>query len=240
VKILALDTATENCSAALLLDGAIITRERQLEHGHAGQILPMIDEVLGEAGLTLGALNAIAFGRGPGAFTGVRLAASVTQGLAFGAGIPVVPVSDLRALAQRMLAAEAAALGVLACTDARMKEVYWGCFERRDGLAAPLDEERLSAPEAVRLPVAWNRQAYPQGSPAGRYFGAGRGFAAYPALRAALQDELDGVRDDLRPRASEIAILAAREAAAGRVFPPEQALPTYLRDEVVQLPPHSH
>jgi tRNA threonylcarbamoyladenosine biosynthesis protein TsaB len=249
VKILALDTATENCSAALFLDGAIISRERQLGHGHAGEILPMVDEVLAEAGVGLGALNAIAFGRGPGAFTGVRLAASVTQGLAFGAGIPVVPVSDLRALAQRAFAVDPAAQRVLACSDARMREVYWGCFERRGGLAEPVCDEQLSAPQDVRLPMDWTRkphaQAYASRDPAGpglgeRLLGAGPGFAAYPALGAALRAELDGIQDDLRAGAGEIAVLGAREVAAGRVFPPEQALPIYLRNDVVHPPPRSH
>src|SRR5690242_21347923 len=110
----------------------------------------MVDEVLATAGIGLRTLDAIAFGRGPGGFTGVRLAASVTQGLAFGAGVPVVPVSNLQALAQRLLAAEAGSDRVLVCADARMREVYWGCFERRDRLAAPAGPERLSTPEHVR------------------------------------------------------------------------------------------
>ena len=103
MRILALDTATESCSAALLIEGRSLAREIELERGHAERILLMIDAVLAEAGVKLAGLDAIAFGRGPGSFTGVRLAASVTQGLAFGAGLGVVPVSDLRAVAQRAL-----------------------------------------------------------------------------------------------------------------------------------------
>ena len=103
MRILAIDTATENCSAALLLDGRLSQREQRLERGAAEAILPMVEELLSEARVSLAMLSAIAFGRGPGAFTGVRLAASVTQGLAFGAGLKVVPVSDLQALAQRVL-----------------------------------------------------------------------------------------------------------------------------------------
>lgn len=247
MKILALDSATENCSAALFIEGRVITREQRLEHGHAGHILAMADEVLAEAGVALGTLNAIAFGRGPGAFTGVRLAASVTQGLAFGAGLPVVPVSDLRALAQRVLGADPDVARVLACTDARMREVYWGCFERREGLAAPLGEERVSRPDAVMLPAAWSHQVQASARSAAqsreaalrlageRVCGAGRGFAAYPQLRAALQSALDSLREELLPGAAEIALLAAPEVAGGRVFPPEQALPVYLRDDIARV-----
>jgi tRNA threonylcarbamoyladenosine biosynthesis protein TsaB len=247
VKILALDSATESCSAALLIDGRVITREKRLERGHAGHILAMADAVLAEARVTLGTLSAIGFGRGPGAFTGVRLAASVTQGLAFAAGVPVVPVSDLRALAQRALGADPDLARVLACTDARMHEVYWGCFERREGLAAPLGDERLSAPDAVRLPAAWAGQVQVSApgevalrAPRERVCGAGTGFAAYPQLRAALHSALDSLREELLPGAAEIALLAAPEVAAGRVFPPEQALPVYLRDDIVRAPRDSH
>ena len=247
MKILALDTATENCSAALLIDGTVISRELPGQ-GHAGQILPMISEVLAAGEVALRALDAIAFGRGPGGFTGVRLAASVTQGLAFGVGIPVVPVSNLQALAQRHFAADSAMERVLVCTDARMREVYWGCFERRDGLAAPVGDEQLSAPESVRLPGGWTRNVHAHAtapispsrpSPSG-LFGAGRGFAEYPELTAAMTPLLQGIQANLLPRASEMAILAAPEVAAGRVFQAEQALPVYLRNDVARPAWSSH
>ncbi|HYB65363.1 MAG TPA: tRNA (adenosine(37)-N6)-threonylcarbamoyltransferase complex dimerization subunit type 1 TsaB [Steroidobacteraceae bacterium] len=232
MKILALDTATENCSAALLVDGQLTARERLLERGHAENILAMIDEVLAEAGASLSGVTAIAFGRGPGSFTGVRLAASVTQGLAHGGGIPVVPVSDLAAVAQRVLGDDASAQRVLVCNDARMREVYWGCFARSaEGLAAPVGDERVSDPGQVALPAGW---ALGSG-----LRGAGTGFAAYPQLRSAFSRPLAGI-SEVHPRAAEIALLAVPEVIAGRLHSPEEALPVYLRDDVVHRANTSH
>jgi tRNA threonylcarbamoyladenosine biosynthesis protein TsaB len=245
VRILAIDTATESCSVALRLGTQLLQRARRIERGHAEVILPMVDEVLIEAGLSLGALTAIAFGRGPGAFTGVRLAASVAQGLAFGAGLPVVPVSDLQALAQRALDEDPTIGRVLACADARMREVYWGCFERSaEALARPSDVERVARPEQVRPPAGWvhgptgSCSAPPAPQPDStpwRLAGVGSGFAVYPGLRTELP--LDMVLEGLLPRAAEIAQLAVPEVAAGRFLPPEQALPVYLRDDVIRAQP---
>ena len=232
MKILALDTATGNCSAALLFDGRLTARERLLERGNADCILAMIDEVLAEAGVGLAGLTAIAFGRGPGSFTGVRLAASVTQGLAYGAGIPVVPVSDLAAVAQRALSDAPAAERVLVCNDARMREVYWGCFGRSErDLATAVSDERVSDPARVVLPPDW--------TPGPGLYGAGTGFAAYPQLRSMFSGVLAEIRD-LLPRAADIARLAVAEVAAGRLHNPEEALPVYLRDEVVHPPAGGH
>ena len=224
MKLLALDTATESCSAAPLLEDRLLAREAEFTRGHAEHILPMIDELLGEAALGLRALDAIAFGRGPGSFTGVRLAASLAQGLAFGAGLGVVPVSDLEALAQRALDLEEDIGRVLVCSDARMSEVYWGCFERgAERLAVPAGPERVSPPGRVSVPEAWLEFA-----------GAGRGFEAYPELRA-----LPGLRaraslERLLPRAEEIARLAAPRVLRGALLPPQEALPVYLRDQVAR------
>jgi len=240
VNILALDTATESCSAALLLDGRLLQREQRLERGHADAILPMVDALLSEGGIALSALDAIAFGRGPGAFTGVRLAASVTQGLAFGARLPVVPVSDLQAIAQRSLDEERAIGRVLVCADARMREVYWACFERSsESIAMAQGEERVGPPSAVRLPADWGAPGSPASRPlpSGHLAGVGSGFAAYPELCTELV--LDAVRADLLPRAAEIARLALPAVAAGRFVAPEQALPVYLRDDVTRVTPRS-
>jgi tRNA threonylcarbamoyladenosine biosynthesis protein TsaB len=226
MKILAIDTATENCSAALLVDGELTTRETRLERGAAERILPMVEELLRVAAVRLGALDAIAFGRGPGAFTGVRLAASVTQGLAYAAGVAVVPVSDLRALAQRALD-RGAGPRVLVCADARMAEVYWGCFTGdAAGAAQGVGEEHVGKPQTVELPPDWHRPA--------EVSAAGSGFAAYPQLRIRLAARLRGIEAELLPRAAEIARLAVAEVRAGRLLPAERAVPVYLRDEVAR------
>jgi tRNA threonylcarbamoyladenosine biosynthesis protein TsaB len=228
MNILALDTATENCSVALLIEGRLHATEELLGRGHAERILSMIDALLREARVGLTDLAAIAFGRGPGSFTGVRLAASVTQGLACGSGLGVVPVSDLRALAQRALELPAAPQRVLICSDARMHEVYWGCFERApDGFATAVNEERVGSPTQILLPVTWTDALVPVA-------GVGSGFASYPELTATLPTSVFVVGERLLPRAAEIVRLAAPEVAGGRVFRPEQALPVYLRDDVAR------
>ncbi len=221
MKILALDTATENCSAALWMDGNVLQRELEAERGHAELILSMIDELLCESAIRLADLDAIAFGRGPGSFTGVRLAASVTQGLAFGAGVPVVPISDLQAVAQR-----AASQHVMVCNDARMQEVYWACFELGpEGSMLPAGIERVSKPSEVHLPNQWAGKSS---------VGVGRGFAAYASLHELLADQLINIDATLLPRAREIALLAVADVRAGRVQPPEAAVPVYIRDDVAR------
>ena len=229
MKVLALDTATENCSAALWIDGGLTQREVEVERGHADLILTMIDELLSDAGIRLTALDAIAFGRGPGGFTGVRLAASVTQGLAFGAGLPVVPVSDLQAVAQRaarVLEVNAATRHILVCNDARMQEVYWGCFDcGQDGLAALVGSERVSKPSEVQLPQSW------EGT---QVHAAGRGFAAYGELGRNLANVLATVNSSLLPGAGEIALLAVPEIRAGRTVAPKDAVPVYVRNDVAR------
>jgi len=232
VRILALDTATESCSTALLIDGRCIAQETELERGHAERILIMIDAVLAEAGVKLAGLDAIAFGRGPGSFTGVRLAASVTQGLAFGAGLGVVPVSDLRAVAQRAFELSSTMTRALVCNDARMGEVYWACYERgSDGLAGAVGDERVGKPASVVLPASWSSG---EGS-ASSVYAVGRGFVAHPELRSIISVESVGACQRLLPRAVEIAMLAAPEVAKGRLAGPEAAIPVYLRDDVARV-----
>lgn len=227
MKLLALDTATEGMSAALFMDGAILGREEILGRGHAERILPMIDALLAEAGLSLKALDAIAFGRGPGAFTGVRIAVSVAQGLAYGAGLPTVAVSDLAALGARALDRAAAerlgAVEALVALDARMGEVYHGRVRPDECLGVVLEDEGLAPPGAAfAVPLAAGPVRV----------GAGHGFSAYPALGERLGAALTRVWPELLPRADEIARLGARALAAGLAVPAEAAAPVYLRDQV--------
>jgi tRNA threonylcarbamoyladenosine biosynthesis protein TsaB len=253
VKILALDTATENCSVALFIDGNISSREVEVERGHAERILPMVDDLLAEAQLALSDLDALAFGRGPGSFTGARLAATVTQGLAFGANLGVVPISDLRAVAQRAFSVSAVTtpasvasavasatlataapaatpIRILVCNDARMREVYWACFEldQSSSLATLQGDEHVSKPTDVRLPPEWTPTTT---------LAAGRGFRAYAeALQAAVPiPNLSAALTGILPRATEIALLSVPEVAAGRLHPPDAATPVYLRDNVAHV-----
>jgi tRNA threonylcarbamoyladenosine biosynthesis protein TsaB len=221
MKLLALDTATECCSAALWIDGQLLYREELSARGHAQRILPMVRELLRESALALADLDLIAFGRGPGAFTGVRLASSVTQGLAFAAKRPVMPISDLRAVAQQALDSSTANSHVLVCQDARMAEVYWGYFSSVDGFADPCSAEAVSAPKNVAAPEAGWLPCV----------GAGSGFAAYPELNTQFGSKLAAFWPQLLPRAREIARLAAHDGLA-RAVPPEQAVPVYVRDNV--------
>lgn len=225
MRILALDTATQGCSTALLMDGAAITRELLTERGHAEHILSMVEAVLAEAGIGLAAVNALAFGRGPGAFTGVRLAASVAQGLAFAARLSVVPVSDLSAVAQRAFDRESRLDHVLVCHDARMREIYWACFDRgADGLATPVGAEHVGSVSTVEVPTAWR----------GSVGGAGQGFRVYPDLKSNVGCSFVCIQDELLPRAIEIARLAWPEVQAGRTLEAQEALPVYVRDDVTR------
>ena len=225
MKLLALDTATEACSAALLIDGEIGERFVVAPRGHAHLLLPMLDELLAAAGLKPAQLDAIAFGRGPGSFTGVRIAASVAQGIAFAADLPVLPVSTLAALARDALQ-RTTVTQVLAAIDARMGEIYWAAFARdAHGEPQALTDEQVAPATAVCVPAGTE------------WFGIGSGWAVYEtALRAHFGDTLSGIDAAALPRAAQIAQLAAVDFAAGGAVPAELALPVYLRNQVTQRP----
>lgn len=241
MKLLALDAATDWCSVALWNEGALLEQESRAERGHGDQLLAMIDGLLGQSGLALGGLDAIAFGCGPGAFTGLRLAASVTQGLAYSAGLPVIPISDLRALAERTLCGAAAGARALVCHDARMGEVYWSGYTAIDGHAAAATAECVDRPEAMLASAqAWLDVLPPAtaatgtsttaGTRANTVAGVGSGFCVYPAL-AALAARLTPVLAEARPRAAEIAKLAAHDGLRA-ALPADRAWPVYVRNTV--------
>ncbi len=237
-RLLALDTASAQCSVALLDGDRLLTRAVATARDHAKLLLPMVDAVLKEAGLRLAALDGIAFGRGPGSFTGVRIAAAVTQGLAAGANLPVLPVSDLRALAEAVrnaLPAGAAPSSrwLLACMDARMGELYWGLYpDRLQPVGAPDGGERLTSPSDLLAQV---RGLLPPGAtPAAA---AGMGLGAFPDLVAQLRLDPSRVLPAAEPHAADIARLAAFDLAAGAEWQDASAAqPVYLRDKVVQGP----
>jgi tRNA threonylcarbamoyladenosine biosynthesis protein TsaB len=220
MKLLAIDSATEACSAALFMDGEIHERFEVIGRGHAGRLLPMVDELLTEARLTTSDLDAIAFGRGPGGFTGLRIAAGIAQGLAAGSRRRVLPVSNLAAVAAAATR-RAGVDRVLVCMDARMGQVYWAAFDCCGPLPVAITEERLSGPTDVSPPgdVAW--------------YGAGHGFGGYPELEVRLGPRLCGVDPSILPRAAEIARIAAVDLAEDRGLDAGRALPVYLRDDVV-------
>jgi tRNA threonylcarbamoyladenosine biosynthesis protein TsaB len=225
MRILALDAATESCSVSLWSDGEEIGRSSESGKSSAPQLLSMVDECLAEAQVTLTALDGIASSIGPGAFTGVRITVAVAQGLAFGAGLPVIPINTLEALACQVLwlgdAGLAPAGHVMACLDARMGEIYWGCFENDAGQGVRAgNAPAVSPPQQVLLPEG------------GEYLGVGRGFSAYPAL--ALVPRLRIVESLSRalPQAREMARLGALRFSLGGGVDPAQLIPLYLRDKV--------
>ena len=218
MNLLAIETSTEACSVALWHAGRVIERSEVAPRRHAELVLPMAESLLAEAGLARRQLDGIAVGRGPGAFTGVRLAISVAQGLALGLDVPVVPVSSLAALA---LDAPENFSSILAVIDARMGEVYAGAFRRVGEDLEALNSESVGPADQLMLPRvhAWSV--------------IGSGWETYrDALRARLGAApvwADGAR---YPQAHAIVRLAAREFAAGHAVAPEAALPVYLRDKV--------
>lgn len=219
MKLLALDTASDACTVALHIDGEVRELFEVGAQNHSARLLPMIDALLAEAQLPLAQLDAIAFGRGPGSFTGLRIGAGVVQGLCFGADLPAIPVSSLAALAQGQTAAH-----VIAAFDARMEQIYYGCYARAgDGCMQLQGEERVAAPTAVVLPTddMWQ--------------GVGSGFDRYEAvLRTTLGARLGGRTPAAYPRARDVISLALPMLARGETVAAAQALPVYVRDDVAR------
>lgn len=220
MKVLAIDTTEEGCSAALSLDGEVSQRFEHAPRRHSELILPMMDELLAEAGLRPAQLDGLAFARGPGAFTGVRIASAVIQGVALAADLPVAPVSSLRALAQRARR-ELGAERVLAAFDARMNELYWAACE-----ADEAGQMQLSGQEQV-LPA--HALPLPDGDD---WVGVGSGWQAYSEELAARMPGVSIHPGTFWNHAWDVATLGASWLASGKGVAAEQALPVYLRDQV--------
>ncbi|WP_413490327.1 tRNA (adenosine(37)-N6)-threonylcarbamoyltransferase complex dimerization subunit type 1 TsaB [Shewanella baltica] len=218
--ILALDTCTESCSAALQYQGQIYAELADAPREHSQRLLPMVDSVLKQAGISLDKVAAIAYGRGPGSFTGIRICTSMTQGLALGLDLPVIGISTLAAMAQ-MAISEHQAEQVLCAIDARMGEVYWGQFVAVDGIATLVGEEVVSAPANVQLQL--DTQA--------PIVACGTGLDAYPDLLTLGKGilALDAVK---YPDARAMLILAEAGIKAGLTTSVDELEPVYLRDTV--------
>lgn len=217
--ILAIDTATESCSVALLHAGGLVVRSEAVGQKHSERVLPLVDAVLAEAGMPLSAVDAFAFGAGPGSFTGLRIACGVVQGLAYGCGRPVVAVGNLRALAAAAFAQRPAATIALAAIDARMREAYCAVY-RNDG-----DVSEVRAP-ALEVPAALADIARQTGAD----LVAGDALTAFADTWLPAEERLPAVRGS----ATEIARLARRDLARGLAVTAAEAAPVYVRDRVAR------
>ncbi|MCU7844259.1 MAG: tRNA (adenosine(37)-N6)-threonylcarbamoyltransferase complex dimerization subunit type 1 TsaB [Candidatus Thiodiazotropha sp. (ex Monitilora ramsayi)] len=221
MKLLAIETATEACSAALLIGDEMQLRYEVKPRGHSELLLAMMEDLLAEAGLKPAQLDAMAFGRGPGSFTGVRIATGVVQGAAFAADLPVVPVSTLAALAQRAYR-EKGERHLLPSYDARMGELYWAAYRVGDDeLVRLVIDEEVATAERVHLPID------------GEWYGVGSGWTAGGSvLEQRLQGLLLGFQAQMLCSAREVAQLAVADFEQGLAVSPELALPVYLRNQV--------
>ena len=236
MKLLAVETSTEACSAALYIDGIISERFELTPKEHTRLILPMIDSLMSEAGLKPQQLDALAFSCGPGSFTGVRIATGVIQGIALGADLPVVPVSTLAAIAQdffdnnedkvkgERFKAELSAINVTyTAMDARMGEIFWGVYQRDEqGFAELIGKEAVTLATEVEFPDMPG-------------VGVGSGWGVYKQeLMMRLAGLVSYYEADKLPRARSVARLGARGFQQGRAVAVEQAMPVYLRDKVAK------
>lgn len=216
-RILALDTSTDACSVALSIAGEVHSEFVVAPRRHTHLLLPMVERLLAEADLKVASLDAIAFGRGPGSFAGIRIATGAAQGLALAADLPLLPVSTLASMAvqgQRI----APELPVIAALDARMDEVYWAAFDWVEGQPRALCEEQVAKPGAVQSP----RQ--------GQWLALGSGWKYRDQMAPELLAQLVQIDTECYPSAEAMLPLAQIDFEAGRGVAPEQALPTYLRD----------
>ena len=215
MNILAIETACEQGSVALMHNGELLARRIEGAANHSEAVLRDVRALLAEAGLAAAQLNAVAFGAGPGAFTGLRLACGVAQGIALAAGLGVAPVCSLQAMAL-----DAGAARVLVANDARMGEIYYAAYQRdADGVPHGVAAPACASPDTLVLPP-------------GQWLGMGSAFKAWPELAGQLGAALSGCDPERLPRAEDVARLGALMAGAGALVAPELAAPLYVRDKV--------
>ncbi|NMT64178.1 tRNA (adenosine(37)-N6)-threonylcarbamoyltransferase complex dimerization subunit type 1 TsaB [Marinobacter orientalis] len=223
MKLLAMDTSSEGCSAALLIDGSISERFELAPRAHTRLLMPMIRDLLAEQGMVPAELDALAFACGPGSFTGLRIATGVVQGLAYGLDVPVIPVSSLSAVAADGIArfSLSEGEGIAVAFDARMGEIYWGCFVCRAGQPELIGDEQVCVPESLTL-----------ASGISSWFGVGQGWGLRDGFPANVTGAMKKIDDSLVPRASRVAELAGLALREGTGVSAAQAQPVYIRDEV--------
>jgi tRNA threonylcarbamoyladenosine biosynthesis protein TsaB len=217
MNILTIDTATEACSVALQFNQALFTRYEVCPQQHSQKILPMVDAVMKEAGASLAALDGLGFGRGPGSFTGVRIATGIIQGLALGSQLPVAGVSTLAAMAQQVINSGDVS-DVAVAIDARMGEVYFAHYQNQHGIATLVGEEQVTSPEAVAEQLDVSSMAV-----------AGTGWQAYPVLSELLKVQSVNVS---YPYARFMLPLAEQTLSAEQGMAVDAITPEYLRNTV--------
>jgi tRNA threonylcarbamoyladenosine biosynthesis protein TsaB len=217
MRLLGIETSSAVGSVALQLPEGVVVRTLATPREQTEQLLRLTDELLAAAGISLRSLDGLAFGRGPGSFTGLRVAAAVAQGFAVASDVPLLPVSSLLCIAEGAWRTQRVGHAVV-CVDAHMGEVYWGEFAQRAGVVEPLGPERLSRPAELVPPTAVPWAA------------VGAGFAAQRAALEGVVANAERVLPDVLPSAQDLLPQAARDLAAGRAVPPEAALPVYLRE----------
>lgn len=223
MKILAVDTTQEVCSVAISVDGEVSYREELAPRTHTQLLLPQIQSLLDESELTLPELDALAYGRGPGSFTGLRIASGVVQGLALGSGLPVIPVSSLAAMAQGIYRQQPSANSICCAFDARINEVYWGCYQLDNGIMRSVNQEQVSSPESVILPDEAND-----------WWAVGSGWLAYPVMHQNLSACIIDSIVDAVPLARDILPISIQDYEQGLTVGAEDVTPVYLRHKVAQ------
>lgn len=226
MKLLGLDTSSIACSVALQLEQEVWERHEQQPREHTRLLMPMIESVLADGGVSVGELDAIVLGNGPGSFIGMRIAASVAQGLAFGAGLRIIPVSSLAAIAAEVFTEHEAA-EVVVTQDAHMREVYLGIYRPDGDIPAEIIPERLHDAAPI---------AELQAAPGGPRIAAGLGWQRYPELLAANRERLSDVVNVLHPRARHLLQIGAAALQGGVAVDPHDVVPAYLRQKVAEKP----